>query len=110
MLPLLLLAGVARCAVSSACPTDAELLTALRVQDMQDEALLSRRMTEQSGHYTHAILVKARAISAVACDAPSSEAPTIVSCNLLGDYNGNTQPRTVRLIKGDTGWAFARDR
>lgn len=103
---LLLLASISRCALSAFCPTDAEIISAVRAWDTaQAQATSDDAAAEGQVVILHPRPI--RRVSDVICGAPApGEAPTIV-CRFTVHYAGHDAYQIARLVRRDEAWEVA---
>ncbi|VWX54474.1 hypothetical protein NOVOSPHI9U_630023 [Novosphingobium sp. 9U] len=109
MLPLLILASVSRCAAPMLCPTDEQLLAAVRSRDGAVVQAVANQAAQDDPNSV--ILVhseRIRRIADVLCsDAlpnESSKDPTTINCAFVVQYRSRNAHTVARMVRGSDGW------
>ena len=103
MLTLLFLAAMARCATADLCPTDADLLNAVR---SRDEAF-TQAVADQASADGDIILVhtqRIRRISDVICGDKLTDLLQTITCSFKVRYWSNDAYQVAKLVKRTDGW------
>ncbi|MBB4148367.1 hypothetical protein ACFSUK_12315 [Sphingobium scionense] len=107
MLPLIVLAAISRCASAQLCPTDAEILEAVRAQD--DETVYSASAQFAKDYpdqitFVHALRITG--LSDVLCGDELSSAPPSIACRFTVKYGKRRSYQIARLQKQEDRWAI----
>ncbi|MBS0505387.1 MAG: hypothetical protein JSS55_16650 [Proteobacteria bacterium] len=103
MIMLMLLAIVSRCALPTLCPSDADLVAAIRARDAAVAAALSDQAAAK-GEIVLTHTQRIRRISDVVCgDRLPGEAETIM-CKFTIRYWSQDAYQVAKLVKRDEDW------
>ena len=104
MISLLLLASAARCVTPALCPTDEQLMKAVRLYYAGKSGVELSAIGDDSIHiYVEPI----KRISDVLCGdegANATDSPPVVTCNFTARYSDRYVRQTAELQQRDDGW------
>lgn len=103
MLALLVLLAITRCATPDLCPTDTDLLNAVRSRD----AAFTQVVADQASASGDIVLVhtqRIRRISDVICGDELTDLPQTITCSFKVRYWSNDAYQVAKLVKRTDGW------
>lgn len=105
MMTLLLLAGISRCAIADLCPTDAEILSAVRARDdAVVQEVTNQAVAENPDQLVFVHSERIRRISNVICgDRLPGDEPTI-TCNFTIRYWSRNAYQVAKLVRAGDEW------
>lgn len=105
MIALVALASISRCAVPELCPTDEQLLAAVRAwQEECVEAVYEQAMRENPDSLVSVHAAPIERLSNVVCgDRLPGEVPTI-TCRFTLRHSGSKSYHVARLVGQGSGW------
>ena len=112
MIALLILASVSRCAAPTLCPTDQQLLAAIRKRDAAVVQAISDKAAKDDP--SSVILIhseRIRKISDVVCSDPLPNdlpgSPTTINCAFVIRYWSRNTHNVAQLVRRSDGWEIA---
>jgi hypothetical protein len=103
MLAMLVFAAITHCATADLCPTDTDLLNAVRSRD----AAATQAAADQASAGGDIVLVhtqRIRRISDVICGDELTEQPQTITCSFKVRYWSNDAYQVAKLVKRANGW------
>lgn len=107
MLPILLLAAAGRCVSPDLCPTDEQLITALREEDNATLfAIQAQSAAENPDSIVHVSMRRITGISRVTCTNPLPDRPQSIRCSFVLHRHGKSERQSAVFTRTENEWAY----
>jgi hypothetical protein len=100
---LLWLASVTRCASATLCPTDVDLIQAVKDENAARTTAIARR-PDSDGTSLLVHFVDPDSVSDVICGESLPREPLSITCRFTVRYPGSDAYRMAKLAKNDSRW------
>ncbi|MFD1033057.1 hypothetical protein ACFQ15_00115 [Sphingomonas hankookensis] len=106
MILLLAMAGAVRCAMPVLCPTDAQVLSALRIRDSAVADSLTAQAVAGDGFATYAAQPVER-VTDVFCGNAFADDPIKIACKFTAYYRSGRAYTVAHLVQRGELWTIA---